>query len=156
VVSILTGVLFGLVPAFHGSSVSPVESLKDGARGSGGRPRRAERVFVAVEVGLAVVLLAGAGLMIQSIWRLLRVDPGFDTRRLLTTQVALSPSVMASPESIRLAYQQMLARVAAIPGVQSTAVTSLIPLGPSDSELSYWTGRGAQPPQGQKSRLRPL
>ncbi|HYK87641.1 MAG TPA: ABC transporter permease [Acidobacteriota bacterium] len=150
-VSVLTGILFGLVPAFHGSNVSPVESLKDGARGSGGKPRRAERVLVAVEVGLAVVLLAGAGLMMQSIWRLLRIDPGFDTRRLLTTQVALSPSVMASPAGIRLSYQQMLERLAAIPGVRSAAVTSLLPLGPSDSELSYWMGSGAQPPQDQTS-----
>jgi hypothetical protein len=61
---------------------------------------------VAVEIGLAVILLAGAGLMMQSVWRLLRVDPGFNTRNVLTTQVALSPTVMASPPAIRLAYQQ--------------------------------------------------
>jgi len=101
--SVLTGVLFGLAPAFHSSSVNPQESLKEGARGSGGGRHRAEGVFVALEVGLAVVLLAGAGLMIQSIWRLWRVDPGFNTRHLLTTQVALSPTVMASPAAIRLA-----------------------------------------------------
>jgi len=150
-VTVLTGVLFGLAPAFHSSNVNPQEFLKEGARGSGGGRHRAEGVFVVAEVGLAVVLLAGAGLMIQSIWRLWRVDPGFNTRHLLTTQVALSPTVMASPAAIRLAYQQMLDRVASIPGVQSASITSLIPLGDSDSEIAFWLGRGLQPPQDQTS-----
>jgi len=102
-----------------------------------------------VEVGLAVILLAGAGLMMQSIWRLLQVDPGFNTRNILTTQVALSPKVMTSPPGIRLAYQQLLARVAAIPGVQSAAITSVVPLGESDSEIPFWPGAGPQPAQDQ-------
>jgi len=150
-VTVLTGVLFGLAPAFHSSNVNPQEFLKEGARGSGGGRHRAEGVFVALEVGLAVVLLAGAGLMIQSIWRLWRVDPGFNTRHLLTTQVALSPTVMASPAAIRLAYQQLLDRVASIPGVQSASIASLIPLSDSDSEIAFWLGRGLQPPQEQMS-----
>jgi len=149
--SVLTGVLFGLAPAFHSSSVNPQESMKEGARGSGGGRHRAEGVFVALEVGLAVVLLAGAGLMIQSIWRLWRVDPGFNTRHLLTTQVALSPTVMASPAAIRLAYQQLLDRVASIPGIQSASIASLIPLSDSDSEIAFWPGSGLQPPQDQMS-----
>jgi len=149
--SVLTGVLFGLAPAFHSSSVNPQESLKEGARGSGGGRHRTEGVFVALEVGLAVVLLAGAGLMIQSIWRLWRVDPGFNTRHLLTTQVALSPTVMASPAAIRLAYQQLLDRVASIPGIQSASIASLIPLSDSDSEIAFWPGSGLQPPQDQMS-----
>jgi predicted permease len=111
-VSVLTGVLFGLAPAFHSSNVNPQESLKEGSRGSGGGRHRTEGAFVVVEVGLAVVLLAGAGLMIQSIWRLWRVSPGFNTSHLLTAEVALSPNVTRSPSSIRTAYQQMLDRVA--------------------------------------------
>jgi len=107
-VSILTGVLFGLAPAFHSSNVNPQESLKEGARGSGGGRHRAEGIFVVAEVGLAVVLLVGAGLMIQSIWRLWQVDTGFNPHNVLTTQVALSPTVMASPADIRLAYPSCL------------------------------------------------
>jgi predicted permease len=145
-VSILTGILFGLAPAFHSSRVNPQEFLKEGARGSGGGRHRAEGVFVVVEVGLAVILLAGAGLMIQSIWRLWRVDTGFNPRNVLTTQVALSPTVMASPAGIRLAYSQLLERVASIPGVQSASITSLIPLSGDDSEISFWPGKGPQPP----------
>jgi len=144
--SALTGVLFGLAPAFHSSSVNPQESLKEGARGSGGGRHRAEGAFVAVEIGLAVVLLAGAGLMIQSIWRLWRVDPGFNTSHVLTAQVALSPSVMSSAPGIRTAYRQILERVDAIPGVQADAITSLIPLSSNDSEIGVWPGLGPQPP----------
>lgn len=146
-VSLVTGILFGLAPAFHGANADPQESLKEGARGAGGGRHRAEGLFVAVEVGLAVILLAGAGLMIQSLWRLWRVDPGFNTHDVLTTQVALSPKVMASPPAIRLAYHQLLGRVAAIPGVQSAAITQLVPLSDSDSEISFWQGTGPQPPQ---------
>ncbi len=120
--------LFGLAPAFHGANANPQESLKEGARGAGGGRHRAEGVFVAVEVGLAVILLAGAGLMIESLWRLWQVDPGFNTRNVLTAKVALSPKVMASPPGIRLAYRQLLERVAAIPGAQSAAITSVVPL----------------------------
>ena len=147
VVSIATGVLFGIVPAFHGANANPQESLKEGARGAGGARHRAEGFFVAVEVGLAVILLAGAGLMMQSIWRLWQVDPGFNTRNVLTTQVALSPKAMASPPATRLAYQRLVKRVAAIPGVQSAAMTAVVPLSESDSEISFWPGTGPQPPQ---------
>jgi predicted permease len=145
-VSIVTGILFGLAPAFLGADANPQDSLKEGTRGAGGGRHRAEGVFVIVEVGLAVTLLAGAGLMLQSVWRLLRVDPGFNTRNVLTTQVALSPKVMSSAPGIRLAYQQLLARVASIPGVGSAAITSLVPLGDNDSENMFWPGAGPQPP----------
>ena len=146
-VSIVTGVLFGLAPAFHSANANPQESLKEGARGAGGGRHRVESVFVAVEVGLAIILLVGAGLMMQSIWRLLRVDPGFNTRNVLTAKFALSPKAMGSPAAIRLAYQQLLERTAAIPGVQSAAITSVVPLGENDSEIPFWPGTGPQPPE---------
>jgi predicted permease len=145
-VSVLTGVLFGLAPALHGANASPQEFLKEGTRGAGGGRHRAEGVFVAVEVGLAVILVAGAGLMMQSLWRLWRVDPGFNTHQVLTAQVALSPAVMADPPAIRLHFTQMLDRVRTIPGVQSAAIASLIPLGDNDSEIPFWVGSGPQPP----------
>ena len=146
-VSVATGILFGLTPAFHGANSNPQEWLKEGARGAGGGRHRAEGVFVAVEVGLAVILLSAAGLMMQSVWRLWRVDPGFDTHRLLTAQVALAPAAMATPESIRLAYKQMLERVSAVPGVGSAAITATVPLGEHDSEIPFWRGDGPQPAQ---------
>ena len=150
-VSIVTGILFGLAPAFHGANANPQASLKEGTRGAGGGRHRAESVFVAVEIGLAVILLAGAGLMMQSVWRLLQIDPGFNTHNILTSQIALSPHAMHSPPAVRLAFQQILGRVAGIPGVQSAAVTSLVPLGMSDTEIGYWPGTGPQPAQDRTS-----
>ncbi len=148
-ISLMTGILFGLAPAFQSANASPQESLKEGTSGAGGGRHRAEGIFVAVEVGLAVILLSGAGLMMQSVWKLLHVDPGFNTRNVLTMQMALSPKAMASGPAIRLAYQQMLERVDAAPGVQSAAITSVVPLAENDSENSYWVGTGPQPPQAQ-------
>ena len=146
-VSVLTGILFGLAPAFQSANANPQESLKEGARGAGGGRHRAEGVFVAVEIALAVVLLSGAGLIMQSVWRLWKVDPGFNTRNILTTQLALSPTVMTSPQGIRLSFRQILDRVAGIPGVRHAAVTSVVPLAESDSEIGYWAGTGPQPAQ---------
>ena len=148
-VSIACGILFGLAPALSGANADPQESLREGTRGAGGGRHRAEGVFVAVEVGLAVILLSGAGLMIGSLWRLWQVNPGFNTRNILTAQIALSPRAMTGPEAIRNSYQQLLRRVEAIPGVRSAALTSMVPLGPSDSEIGYWPGTGPQPPQDQ-------
>ncbi len=145
--SLATGVLFGLAPAFYSSRADPQGSLKEGTRGAGGGRHRLEGLFVALEVGLAVVLLVGAGLMLQSVWLLLRVNPGFNVHNILTMQVALSPRVMATPEGIRLAYQQLLTRVAAVPGVQSAAMTALVPLDDNDNEIPFWPGTGPQPPQ---------
>jgi predicted permease len=150
-VSVATGVLFGLAPALAGANTSPQESLKEGTRGAGGGRHRAEGIFVAVEVGLAVILLAGAGLMMQSVWRLWQVDPGFNTHNILTAQVALSPTVVSSAPQIRMAYDRMLERVAATPGVRSAAITTMVPLGPSDSENDFWAGTGPQPPEDQLS-----
>jgi putative ABC transport system permease protein len=85
--------------------------------------------------------------MMQSVWRILQVNPGFNTRNVLTMQVALSPGAQASPTAIRLAYQQLVGRVAAVPGVRSAAIASLVPLGDSDSEIPFWPGSGPQPAQ---------
>src|ERR1039457_2920636 len=85
--------------------------------------------------------------MMQSVWRLWQVNPGFNTRNVLTMQVALSPGAMASPPAIRLAYQQLLGRVAAVPGVRSAAITASVPLGESNTEMPFWPGAGPQPPQ---------
>jgi len=148
-VSMATGILFGLAPALQGANTNPQDSLREGTRGAGGGRHRAESIFVAVEVGLAVVLLSGAGLMIQSVWHLWKIDPGFKTRNVLTAQVAISPTVAGNGARIRQAYELMVERVAATPGVLSAAITSLVPLSENDSESSYWVGTGSQPPQDQ-------
>jgi predicted permease len=148
-VSLLTGVLFGLAPAFKSARISLQESLREGARGSGGGRHRAEGLFVVLEMALALILLVGAGLMMQSIWRLRRVDTGFNTHHLLTAQVGISPSAMSNPSSIRRAFQQILTRLGGVPGVRAAAFTSLIPLSDNDEEIDFWLGPGPQPPGDQ-------
>jgi len=148
-ISIVTGVVFGLAPALRGAQTNPQEFLKEGTRASGGGRHRAEGIFVAVEVALALVLVMGAGLMIQSIWRLWRIDPGFNTHNVLTAQTALSPTMMASPSAKRLAFRQMLERIAAVPGVRSAAITNGLPLSERDNENAIWPGAGPQPPPEQ-------
>jgi predicted permease len=150
-VSLVTGILFGLAPAVAGARTDPQDSLREFTRGSGGGRRRTEGIFVAVEVALAVVLLAGAGLMMRSVWQLWQVDPGFNTHNLLTAEVAVSPTAVGDGHRIRTAYDQMLDRLSATPGIDAAAITSLLPLGGSDSENSYWVGTGPQPPLEQMS-----
>jgi predicted permease len=153
-VSVVTGILFGLAPAMHSAKANPQESLKEGTRGAGGTRHRTEGIFVALETCLAVILLAGAALMMQSVWRLLQVNPGFNVGNILTMQVALSPKVMASPVGIRNAFQQLVQRVEALPGVRAAALTSMLPLGDGDSENDFWVGNGPQPaPQQMKSAM---
>lgn len=145
VVSIVTGILFGLAPALHGASTNPQNSLKEGTRGAGGSRHRTEGIFVALEIGLAVILLVGAALMMQSVWRLLKVDPGFDVNNVLTMKVALSPKAASSAAGIRAAFQQLVARVEMLPGVQAAALTTMLPLAEGDSENNFWMGSGPQP-----------
>ena len=144
-VSLATGILFGLAPAIHSAKTNPQESLKEGTRGAGGGRHRTEGIFVALQTCLAVILLAGSALMMQSVWLLWQVNPGFTVSHLLTMHVALSPKAMASPMGIRTALQQLVQRVEALPGVETAALTSLLPLGDSDSEIAFWLGNGPQP-----------
>jgi putative ABC transport system permease protein len=130
-ISILTGVLFGLVPALQGSHASLSESLKEGnksATASSGQ-RRLRSLLVVSEIALALVLLIGAGLMLKSFQRLLNVDPGFDAENVLTMQIALSPSRYTDPKAKAGFYDQLLGRVKSLPGVESASITTALPLG---------------------------
>ena len=144
-VSLVTGMLFGLAPAMQSAKTNPQESLKEGGRGASSGRHRTEGIFVALQTCLAVILLAGSALMIQSVWRLWQVNPGFTVSHLLTMHVALSPEAMTSPMGIRTALQELVQRVEALPGVETAALTSLLPLGDSESEIAFWLGNGPQP-----------
>src|SRR5207245_4046540 len=90
-VSILTAVVSGFAPAFEGSRVDVQDSLKDGSRqiGGGGRRKRLRHALVVAEIALAVVLLAGAGLLIRTFASMRAIDPGFDARSIVTLRVSL-------------------------------------------------------------------
>jgi putative ABC transport system permease protein len=131
-VSILTGLIAGLAPALQASKPDLNEVLKEGAKGSqGGARQQLRKALVAAEIALALALLVGAGLMVKSFLRLQQTELGFRPDNLLTLRVALpwrKYSDAQGPERQRQFYQQLLERLAALPGVESAAITSNLPL----------------------------
>ena len=126
VVSLATGVLFGLAPAFRGARFGLVESLKEAGRSIIPGRGRFWGALVISEAALAVVLLIGAGLLLRSFARILAVDPGFRPERLLTFQVPVSDDYS---DSARVAfYEEVLHRVKAIPGVRAAAGAQYLPI----------------------------
>jgi predicted permease len=137
VTSILTGILFGLAPAMQASHTDLQETLKGGGRGSTAVRHRAQSVFVVVEIGLALVLLAGAGLTARSLVSLRSVDPGFDPRNVLSYRVSF-PTPGMSPEAIRATWRAITDNLAAIPGVRAASLTLGSRPMRSDSEVPFW------------------
>ncbi|HVO12046.1 MAG TPA: ABC transporter permease [Vicinamibacteria bacterium] len=151
-VSLLTGVLFGLAPALQVSATELHDTLKEGSRGSSVGHRRARSLLVVSEVAAALVLLAGAGLMLRTVWSLSHVDPGFDPGHVVTFSVGLSPADTGSPDRILQSLGQTVDHLRALPGVKSASVSSLIPLNGSDSEIPYYvSGRPRPTSQGEVS-----
>ncbi len=138
-VSIATAIVCGFAPAFEGARGSVQEALKDGARQIGGsvRHRRIRQAFVVGEIALAVVLLVGAGLMIRSFGTLRRVNPGFDARNVLTARVTV-PTRRYPDEAKRIDFfASLVARLAAIPGVESAGEVSYLPLAGSGAATGF-------------------
>lgn len=134
-----TGVLFGLFPVVSVLRSDPAGTLKEEGRGQGGG-RRAARVrqgLVVVEVALALVLLAGAGLLVRTIAALAAEDPGFVTDNVLLAQVELPDSKYAEPHEIAAFYDRTLERVRTLPGVEAAGAISAAPFSGSSSSGSY-------------------
>ena len=134
-VSVLTGMLFGLAPAFQASAANPGDSLGEGERGSTASHKRSRSVLITAEVGLTLVLLMAAGLMIKSFSRLTRVDPGFMPENLLVFDIGLPPSV---DDARKISfYQQVVERVRTLPGVARAAGISRLPFSGGNSSRSF-------------------
>jgi len=129
-VSLLTGLVFGIAPALQATNFNLNETLKEGGRGPamGGRGNRVRRVLVVAEVAVSLVLLIGAGLLVNSFLRLRGVDPGFRTDHVLTMSVTLPPLKYPDHARREAFYTELIDRVGALPGVKSAAVASQIPL----------------------------
>jgi predicted permease len=128
-ISLLTGLIFGLAPAIQSSSFSPNETLKEGGRGSvAGRGNRIRGSLVVAEVAISLVLLIGAGLLINSFLRLRNVDPGFRSDNLLTMRVSLPASKYGQRAQRAAFYTEVNRRLESVPGVRSSAVTTNLPL----------------------------
>ena len=137
-ISVLTGVVFGLVPALHSSKTELTESLKEGGRGSGegARRNRIRGVLVVGEMAVAVVLLVGAGLLIQSLWRLRQVSPGFQPQNVLTFVVGV-PDVKYTTEKQAQFYNDLTSRIKTLPGVQVASNVIPLPLSGDRFSISF-------------------
>lgn len=128
--TMLTGVLVGVLPALSSASVNPQASLQDSSRGTvgGALRRRARAGLVVAEIALAVAITTGAGLLLRSFVSVTNVDPGFETSQLLTWQMNL-PARLASSTDRLAFYRDFFARMEALPGVVSAGGTTRVPLG---------------------------
>jgi putative ABC transport system permease protein len=128
-ISIATGVLFGLAPAWHARRLSLNDSLREGGRGIAGlaRVKRMRGLLVVSEVALAVMLLVGAGLMLKSFQRLTDVNPGFNTENLLTMSLGLQFVNYQDPAKQVAFFEQALQRVRSLPGVVSAGASTSLP-----------------------------
>lgn len=129
-IALVTGLAFGLAPALEASKPDLNETLKEGARGStGGLGRqRIRSLLVVSEVALTVLLLIAAGLMLKSFYSLQKVKPGFDPENTLTMWLNLPASKYADDHKIEAFYEQVLNEIVALPGVQSAAAVTSLPL----------------------------
>jgi hypothetical protein len=124
-VAVATGLFFGLVPAVQASRTDPQQGLHEGGRGSSGSARqtRLRALLVVGEVGLACLLLVGAGVMLRSFVNLLRLDPGFQPGHVLTAEIALPNANYKTTDNIASFYQRLLINLNTLPGVHAGDVS---------------------------------
>jgi putative ABC transport system permease protein len=127
-ISLLTGLIFGLVPALQSSRPDLSDALKECARGSTAGSRLFRNLFVVAEMALALVLLVGAGLMLRSFFQLLQVKTGFDTDNVLTMRVQLPMAKYREPQQRAEFFKRAQERLTALPGVKSVGAISYLPL----------------------------
>ncbi|HEU0184233.1 MAG TPA: ABC transporter permease, partial [Blastocatellia bacterium] len=152
-VTLLTGVIFGIVPALQSSKPNLNETMNETGRGSTeGRRRQFVRSgLVVFEVASALVLLVGAGLFIKSFWRLQRIDPGFNPDNTLTLMVSLPRSKYTEDTQRAAFFGQLLEKISALPGVQAAGATNSLPMG-GDMVLAFVVqGRAPLPPGAGQS-----
>ena len=137
--AIVTGLLFGLSPAIHSASAELGQMLKEGVRGMSGRrgAQRTRSMLVVTEMALAVVLLVGAGLLIKSFLKLIRVDPGFQTEHIVAFDVALPGKKYPAERHLRTFATQVEQGLTSLPGTQSIAVAFTRPFQPIGMRTSF-------------------
>ena len=137
-ISVITGLLFGVLPAWRTSRVNPSSAMRDGNRTSttGRGQHRLQNSLVVLETAIGLVLLVASGLLIHSFVRVLQVDPGFDRKNVLIASLSLPDSRYTSAQQAQF-YQQLLARVRALPGVQSASAGWPLPLSTTGMQISF-------------------
>jgi len=146
--SVVTGILFGLVPALQATQLPIRNALNEETRGGSGsmKQRKLRSWLVVVEVALALVLLVGAGLLLRSFATLVRVSPGFNADNLLVVNLPLSPQNYRDNVARTTVVEGILERVRGLPGVQAAAMTTTLPMAGAGVNIHF--NRAAQPPKG--------
>jgi putative ABC transport system permease protein len=151
VVSLLTGIIFGLIPALQASRTGLNERLKESGRSSGGGAHNRFRgMLVVSEIALALLLLVGAGLMLRSFVRLMSVDPGLDPQNVLTMDIRLPRGKYQPPQQASF-FQQLLERLRSAPGMQSVGAVYPLPLSGAEEGLGF--GIEGRPPAAPGEQL---
>lgn len=155
-VAVATGLFFGLVPALQASRTDPRQGLHEGGRGSSrsGRQARLREVLVVGEVGLACLLLMGAGVMLRSFVNLLRLDPGFQPEHVLTAEIALPNANYKTTDNIASFYQRLLINLNTLPGVRAVGAGTDLPWTGYDENLGGFTIEGKTPPPNEEFHAR--
>jgi putative ABC transport system permease protein len=147
-ISVVTGVVFGLAPALQASKIELTEAMKEGSRGAGGGRGRLRSALVVAEIAIALVVLIGAGLLLQTFSRLQQVDLGFKTGNALTASVILPIARYPKNEQITAFYQALLERVKAMPGVEAASAIAPLPLSGDMFRISFEV-EGRNIPKGE-------
>ncbi len=138
-ISLASGFLFGLAPAFRVPVRNLESAIRIGGRAIAGSSRRLHSVFVIAEIALAFVLLISAGMLGRTLLRLSSLDPGVNVHNVLTARFALSPATLANADEIRPAWLDVLERMRTLPGVQSATLSDIIPMREGENSLPYST-----------------
>jgi putative ABC transport system permease protein len=153
-ITLVTGLLFGFLPALRFSRTDLNVPLKEGGRGGGIHGRGLRSALMISEVALAIVLLVGAGLLIRSFAKLLDVDPGYRAENLLTARIALPPRYSDNSQRAQF-YERILQRIAALPGVTAVGATSHLPLTVYNMGAQLRV-EGRQPQEGENPPSAPV
>jgi len=151
IVSVGAGILFGLAPAIQASKPDLNETLKDGGSKTAGFGRhRLRAALVVAEISLSLVLLAGAGLLMKNFLMILKIDPGINTDNVLTMGMTLPAAKYEDVARRRAFYDELMRRARSLPGVESVAFVSHLPLGGSNSSSTFLVEGVPDPPPGQE------
>jgi putative ABC transport system permease protein len=153
--ALLTGILFGLLPALHASKPDMTDTLKEGGRGAAGIRRPARIALVVGEVTLAALTLVGAGLVVRSFSETMSQPLGFDPSQRLTFSLAVPPARYKTPEERRAVLLDIERRLGALPGVRSVGGVNLLPLGGGDSRTGIGIENRERKPDDPPTRMHP-
>jgi len=148
--SLISGLLFGLLPAFQASNPNLNDSLKEGGRTGGGGSHRLRSSLVVFEIALSLILLVGAGLLVRSFLSLLKTNPGFEPDHLMTMSLVVPVTKYKEDSQVVSFYKELVQRAQQVPGVKDAALVNFIPLGGSNSSDGFLVEGTPEPTPGHE------